>query len=130
MAEPGFKPEFSRRYPVFLITTFSCSLYIQGSTSWLWILEYVYFSFNNDKKKTDKLTTCKAFNTILPSLYSLSHFLPFSITMDIYVKTYLHLRGSPSFLDVYSPTATTILWHSHHKGWLAEKPETHSFTSQ
>ena len=55
---------------------------------------------------------CKAFNIILPLLYSLSHFLPFFfITMDIYVKTYLHLRGSSSFLHVYSPTATTIIWH-------------------
>lgn len=44
-------------------------------------------------------------------VFSPSHFLPFSITVDIYVKTYLHLKGSSSFLDVYSPTATTILWH-------------------
>lgn len=79
-------------------------------------LEYIYFSFNNNQK--DKLTICKVFNIILPLLYSLSHFLPFFITTDICVKTYLLLRVFISSRSLFSNCSNNTLAQ---KLCLAEK---------
>lgn len=94
---------------MFLITTFSCLFHIKGSTSWLWITEYVYFSFN----KKNKITLCKDFQ---PN----STFVLFSLPLPTFFYYNGHfcenILASWGFIfsRCYSPAVVTIPWFTNY----------------